>query len=794
MSASVFDKNPLLFFQKLGSTENRRAALVSLLFTTLFFLPFFFDLFSAGFIYTGDIYHSWMPHIIKLSSTMRQGVFSAIDYSTHSGASELFLRSNMVTYHPLLIAASMLKNLSSPGLVSAFLTTAFYIHFFVGCFFGIKLMRDMFRFDFIIAAFAGVFYTFSLYMQRDIGFPPFVFIGTLFPAIIYAGYYSQQRQSLLVSFLCSLPIFVCFVSGYIAIAIAAAFFAALFLLLWFLIIQRPEKPLVTLYYAFLPFAIATFFAMPYYMAVFGNYIHTSAESAFSNVFASAHQLAENPRTVLRALSTGLVFKGPLYEQCLYIGIVPLSIIALAFANPWLFREEDEASRRSILLNGLGFVLFVLIMFGTYSVFSDMFHFLLPGIGKMHIYQRFLLFGNLFLGVFLGHLLQMFVRQTGTKPLAGRGKTVVFLFLALVVAAMFLNIEPDGSFSRTDNARITDYLVFDLLFASLVFAFWHFTNSIRLFIVLATLAVFIPAADHLYDFESSAGYDGGMQGTKHLEMNAAYIDSTGRFLGQDLGKAVVRVYNAEPGLTEAFASPNLPFFLVPRANVSDYLGYDFSLSESVEYRDVFPAFMNKQNLMEFKPNRDWFEYTGLDFILYKNSQLKDNPELASMIDSSNPVWTLRLTPDVTIAPTVWRMKKQKAGLVDPGIDNGYFRLESGDAQARMENFKTNKASYFKMDVTTAKPATLHYLFWKNKHLRFYVDGKRVQPGIKDNKFVSIQIPEGKHRITVCYLNILTSIFLGFYGVYVLGMLAAGLLYLRRRGREFRIFKWRITVPS
>jgi len=238
---------------------------------------------------------------------------------------------------------------------------------------------------------------------------------------------------------------------------------------------------------------------------------------------------------------------------------------------------------------------------------------------------------------------------------------------------------------------------------------------------------------------------------------------------------------------------LPFFLVPRANVSDYLGYDFSLSESVQYRDVFPAFMNKQNLMEFKPNRDWFEYTGLDFILYKNSQLKDNPELASMIDASNPVWTLRLTPDVTIAPTVWRMKKQKAGLVDPGIDNGYFRLESADAQARMENFKTNKASSFKMDVTAAKPATLHYLFWKNKHLRFYVDGKRVQPDIKDGKYVSIQVPEGKHRVTVCYWNVLTSIFLGFYAVYALAMLAAGLLYLRRRGREFRFLKWRMTVP-
>ncbi len=793
MIASSIGKNTLSFIQKLGQSYNVHVALIALLFTTLFFLPFFFDPGSAGFIYSGDIYHSWMPQIMKSSSLIRQGVFSALDYSTQSGASEFFLRSNMIIYHPLLIIASFIKSLSTTSYVSGFLVVTFYLHFLIGCFFAIKVMREMFNFNFVTSVFAAVFYIFSLYMERDIGFPPFVFIATLFPAIIYGGYISYKYQNFFVSFLCSLPIFVSFPGGYIAISVACVAFAAVFLLIWALAIRRVEKPIVSLFYIYLPFAIATLFAAPYYLAVFANYKYTPPAGGFANVFAAAHQLAENPRTVIRGISEGMVMKGPLYEQCIHIGVLPLTILVLSFANAWMFKEEDNVTRRSVLANALIYIFFILIMFGTFSVFSDMFFYLVPGIGNMHIYQRFLLFAHFFLGIVCAYFLQMFARHENDKPPSGRGKTVAFLFIALIASTLFLNLQPDGRFNDGKNVVITDYLVFELIVASFALALWHLTNSVKVFTILATIAIFIPAADRAYDFESTTGYDKGIQGTKHMEMNLDYFDSLGRFFSQDMGKDVVRLYNAEPGVTEAFTSLNLPFYLLPRANVSDYQGYDFNLAQPIEYRNQFPVFVNKQNLLEFKINREWLEYTNLDFVLYKNNQLKDTPLLANIIDLSNPRWVLPVTPDITIAPTVWRMKRLAAGLVNPAIDNGYFRIESADPQAKMTSFKTNKANYFNIEMTSNKPATLHYLFWKNKHLRFYVDGKRVEPNIKEDKYVSVDVPEGTHKVKVCYRNTMTNIFLGGYLLYTLLMAAAFPLFVLRRGRTLKLFKWEFAVP-
>jgi hypothetical protein len=769
--------------QRLAQMDSVRAALVAFLFATLFILPFFFHLGSAGFIYTGDIYHSWMPQIMKSGSLFSHGIFSGLDYSTHSGSSEFFLRPNMIIYEPLLIIASLVMSLATTTHVSAFLVMAFYLHYFLGCFFAIKLAREMLSFDFATSVFVGVFYTFSLYSERNFGFPPFVFIATLFPAIIYAGFASFKYRNPLVSLLCSIPILMGFLSGYIALSIAAAFFASVFLFVWLVVIRRVEQPITALFYAFLPFAIATFVAAPYYIAVFDNNVHTDAYDALSSVFASAHQLAENPRTVLRAISEGISFTGPLYEQSLFIGILPLALLALALSNSWILRPDDSTARRSIIFNGLSYGLFVLLMFGSFSVLSDMFFYLLPGIGKMHIYQRFLVFAQLSLAIVCGHILQLFLEQEPShRKLSGRGGIIAGLLVVLVGAATFLNLQPSGQMNAAGSVNINDRLVFDLLVASLAFAIWHFTNSVRVFTVLATIAVFLIPASRGYDFGSDSSYHKEEQASKHLEMNPAYFDSVGRFLGQkDTGKSIVRVLNMEPGVTEAFSSLNLPWYLLPTANVSDYNGYDFSLAAPVDYRQLFPVFLNDQKLLEFRFDRAWLEYTNLDFVIYKPSMLKTHPELASIIDVSSTPWFMTITPDLAIAPTIWRTQRMAAGgQIDPAVDNGYFRLESADPLAKMTDFKTNKASLFTIDVSASKPSTLHYLFWKNKHLQFFVDGNRVEPLLKADRYVSVWLPAGHHEITVRYNNALIDIFLAEYLLYTVAAFGA-LIWLVNRAR-------------
>src|SRR5581483_6293693 len=59
----------------------------------------------AGYVYTGDFWHACLAHLAKLQSLVSHGVFSGIDYSTHGGASEFFLRPNLYPYHPLALLA-----------------------------------------------------------------------------------------------------------------------------------------------------------------------------------------------------------------------------------------------------------------------------------------------------------------------------------------------------------------------------------------------------------------------------------------------------------------------------------------------------------------------------------------------------------------------------------------------------------------------------------------------------------------------------------------------------------------
>ncbi len=107
--------------------------------------------------------------------------------------------------------------------------------------------------------------------------------------------------------------------------------------------------------------------------------------------------------------------------------------------------------------------------------------------------------------------------------------------------------------------------------------------------------------------------------------------------------------------------------------------------------------------------------------------------------------------------------------DERFQNGYVRLISTDPAATVQDFKTNDANKISFTVTTAQPATIQYLFWPNKHLRAFVDGKKASFDRVDELSV-VQVPAGTHTVKIIYKNTAMDIFLvlyfGFLGMCVL----------------------------
>src|ERR1039457_2731876 len=98
------------------SEATRRKATLFALATAVLttFLCFFPSFHSGGrhaaFAFEGDALHAIVAHLQLASFYRKHGVFRGIDFFTHNGASEYFLRPNFSVYQPLVLISALLSN------------------------------------------------------------------------------------------------------------------------------------------------------------------------------------------------------------------------------------------------------------------------------------------------------------------------------------------------------------------------------------------------------------------------------------------------------------------------------------------------------------------------------------------------------------------------------------------------------------------------------------------------------------------------------------------------------------
>lgn len=712
---------------------------------------------QAGFVFCGD---SWTLIAAQLNFSrflVHNRIFSCLDFFTHNGASEYFLRPNLPVYHPLLLLLSFLFPLdAAPGSLAEEYLLLLAVPAFFSAFFIHRLASRYFYFDGPLSTFVSVGYVFSIQICDSIWYPPFALAAWMFPIVVYGGLAAVESRCVRTTIIWSAAPFIAFLSGYVALCTVAVGISAVVVVLLSLDRWRgkPKKTVLReLCWGLSPFFTAVFFVLPYYIEVMRFHVASEVYRGGASLENSAYNLAQPVGRFLHAIFRNITFTVNVAEFDLYIGLVPLFIVVLFCALPsWSRREVLQ--NRFMLVSLSVFLFFSLSIFGTASPVSDILYFFVPIAGYMHIYQRYLGIVQLFLVVFIAYGLNA-VAQTPPLSLIRKISIVGILFsfgLSTIIGHSLWGI----------LGPITDRLVLEILFAVL-FLLSFFVCSRRGVIISATIAIFLVSLSCFYSMGQGPHNDYRNKSSEDIMFSREVPSFLAKISELYPNKEVVKYVDLLRHPDKAFIPKNFPWFVVGRAKISSYYGYDWHLSADYQYRKFFTHSLSLDKIgLDPRPDWSWVIKTGASFVVYEDGNPGNDPLLENYIDMNNPAHVLRVGPNgkFVIAPI-----KKEVEAPPYILDNGFIALTGNDSASQLRNFKTNYASRISFQVESKDSLTIRYLFWPNKYLRVSLDGNPIDWATDGNVFF-INCPAGSHSIVIEYVNWWTRLFLVSYVAFVL----------------------------
>jgi hypothetical protein len=661
----------------------RRGALwLSLLVTLLFYFPALRESArNAGFIYTGDVLGFYWPSLVKLHALLSNWNFDAVDFSLFNGSSDFFLTSNFFGVHPWFVLHALLTPAAkvTQWHVAKVLVIACAVHTFLACYFSLRLLKEFFGLPFWMAAFVAIGFGFSLYQVNYLGEPMFIFCASAMAWSAHAALVFERERTLRRFVLAVLPPLIGFLGGYIPIgAVSVGFGVLLVGARIFLFDPSPvaaAQRIRTFAVAMAPFAAASLLVGPYLLGLY-LYLKETPSALVPSLFFSAHQLADLPQSILRLISGRFVQPGPHYEASMHWGMVGVAIMVLFFVDRQrALLTLTAADWRLLKLSAVIYFVTVLSTFGEFSALADMVYYFVPQVGKMHIYQRFLIVTQLFFCLMLALMLKSVVQNRHTMPIGTLA--AVFAISALVVSYL---LGRHADWSR--EAGLNNWLVMELLFA------FVFTMALAFagerFIYTAAIVLFtLPVLDRMYEMSANPWR---LEEQVHLHPavlkdaeRERLVQYLRRFSDKDLVKYVdITPMWAGPGV-ETFYK-NFPYFVLKEIRLSSYHGFNFYLSPRLHYMELNPV----QGMNELSPDWEWVAQGGADFIVARESDIAGG--IVKAVAGDVPEADMyRLPRGVVLVP----LRAAKQGAAKNATDNGFFRVTARTAAAMPRNMALGK---------------------------------------------------------------------------------------------------------
>lgn len=641
---------------------------------------------DAGFLYMGDPIGFYWPVLAKMHTLISSLNLMAIDFSSFNGSSDYFLATNSYGYHPMIMIYSLLVPANTTTLkdLGHFLVWMLALHSFLACYFSLRLLTRFFSFDLGAAGLAATIFAFSVMMVNGHGEPGILFATSIFPWAAYeALVYCERPQLRRLVFAC-LPVIFGFMGGYLPMAVASlalsVFLVAVKILVLDDLVVSLNERARAFSVALFPFVCGTLLVGPYLYSAY-KFFEETPSSGTASLFYSAHQLAEQPQTLIRLLSVHFSVPGPFYEFSLTWGFIAVTIAAIFILSPKAIDAVTSQEWKIFKISALIYFATVLAIFGEYSVVSDLVYYFVPQVGKMHIYQRFLLPTHLLFGVMVALMLKAVVH---VRPPVTSRVAVTLLAIVTFVVAYLVGRNPVLS----QEIGLNNYITFEL-FLAFLFACALLIPA-KVFICSVTIVLFcLPSLDRMYDYSH-----GGNILQEQQKQHKVILDETERahlvsYFKRFSDKEIIKYVDLTPRWNkegiETFPK-SFPYFVLNELRLSSYTGFNFYLSARADYMRKMPI---QGADVVLSPNWDMVDNSGADFVIARESDVGGGP-LGALFAKAKKEDLYRLANDVIIFPL--RAQAEKTPSSPAVFDNGYFRVfPTRRATDKLENIALGKTA-------------------------------------------------------------------------------------------------------
>jgi hypothetical protein len=625
---------------------------------------------DAGFLYGGDVLGFYWPYLAKLHALLSRHQFVALDFSQFNANADFFLAANFFNCHPLFVLWSLC---TSPENVTfqatgQMLVLALALHSFISCFFTLRLLTRFFHFNFWAAAFAASAFAFSVYAIDSHLEPMYIFCNSVVPWAAYAALDYEERRGGRRLIFAAFPILMGYLAGYVPLGIACLGMSVLLVGVKLFLLDDSTSTLAVrsarFIAALLPFTLGSIVAAPYLLEVF-FFLKASPSKSTASLFFSAHQLAEVPQSILRALSYRAGITGPFHEFSVTWGFIAIAVAALFLLTKRTLDSLTFGEWTTMKAAGFIYSAIVLSIFGQYSVVSDLVFYFIPQVGGMHIYQRFLLPGQLFFAVMIALMLKAVI---DARPVLGLRVSLAMFATAIFTVAFCVLHYP----SRAASVGFNNYIVFELLLAAICMA--ALLAHGKTFAYIATIGLFtLPALGLMYErsqgistFDEQVKRQGVMLDKTLRKGVMEYLE---RF--HAAGKKLIKYVDITPRWNkdgiETFPKA-FPDFVLGELRLCPYSGFNFYLSTRADYMATIPYAGDGR----FHPDWERLNSSGADFVVALEDDL---PKLEPMTGRLGPQDIYRLPGGVVLAPLASSGLHGSLG-EDVVFDNGYVRILRG----------------------------------------------------------------------------------------------------------------------
>ena len=620
---------------------------------------------DAGYLYTGDVLGYYLPALIKTHAIIGGGNFDALDFSLFDGSSDFFLSPNFFATHPLVALFCLLWPASdlSLGTHRVFLVALLAVHTLAACYFTLRLARRYFGLHLPSAILAAVVFAFNMYMVGATGQPPFLLSVSVLPWITCACLDYARDPSWRRLLLAILPVTLAFLGGYPPLGAACVGVSLLFVLLrlWLADSDTADRRLSDSVLAVVPYAAAGMLVAPLLYAMTSFHAETTGASSVG-IHYSAHDRAASPGTIYGGLSAYWKVLGIVHEFLPIWGIVPLLIIAMFIGSR---QRLDRLSSRIVIAMAAIYCVSLLAIYGDYSVVADMVYYFVPKIGRMHIYQRFLMLSQLAFAIMLALMVQSLAR--GPIP---RARTALAILFVLTMASGIVS-ERYPDIAKTIG--IGQHVTVELLSGCFLAAAMLSPQRIILPVTAAVLAC-LPAVDRMYDWSHGRHTLAISQTYKPLALDDEVKRSITGFFRSHSKKERIKYVDITPmwgpGGIETFPK-SFPYYVLDDVSLTSFGGFTFYLSARADFMQHAPVW---GKAVAVQPEWDLLEKSGVDFVVARDEDLA-NAALRKRLGIGDGSDSLSLPGGARIHPVRLAGDTPAAQAGTAEADNGWFRVFS-----------------------------------------------------------------------------------------------------------------------